>query len=152
MALSKKPTRLTRRRVEKHFNLPSLAKQSFKEECDVNQIMKKFKKTGLVDHLNTHKGQYGNFIGASDYHTSLNQILAAQESFQTIPSEIRAKFDNDAGQFLEFTQDPENYQEMIKMGLALEGTTEPPDVPHKEAGTPLAAEDLKASATPAPAE
>lgn len=30
---------------------PSLTKQSFKDECDINQIVAKFEKTGLVNHL-----------------------------------------------------------------------------------------------------
>ncbi len=109
---------LTRVRVAKHFTGTSLAKQSFKEECDINTIMRKYEKSGLIAHLNKHQGQYGNFIGFQDYHASQNQILEARESFATIPAKIRAKFNNDPATFLEFAQNPDNLDQMIEMGLA----------------------------------
>ncbi len=141
-------TALTRKRVAKHFSLPSRAKQSFKQECDINQIMKKFKKTGLITHTNTHKGNYGDFIGATDYHNSLNQIHAAQDAFATVPSEIRAKFDNDAGLFLDFVQDPENRDEMIEMGLALKDATNVATPSTQPAGTPVPEEPKEAPTDP----
>ena len=120
---------LTRLRVAKHFPTPSLAKQSFKEECDINNIMRKFEKQGLVDHLNTHKGDYGDFIGFQDYQSSLNQILSAQEAFMTIPSKIRFTFNNDPIEFLKFVHDPANEAEMVAMGLARERPTEVQEEP-----------------------
>ncbi len=122
-------------RVRKHFPLPSLAKQSFRDECDINWIMARFEKTGLVNHLNTHQGNYGSFIGFEDYHTSMNQILAAETSFMTLPARVRAKFENDAAEFLRFAQDPKNLPEMVEMGLAHKRPSEaveeapPPQVP-----------------------
>ncbi len=133
----------------KHFLKPSLAKQSFKQECDINNIMRKFQKTGLVDHLNTHNGEYGNFIHTADYHSSLNQILEAEEMFATIPSSIRKKFDNDPSLFLDFVQDPENIPEMIEMGLANPAPPEAPTDPSPKPATPVA--DPPAEAPEAPA-
>ena len=123
---------LTRVRVAKQFNLPSLAKQSFKEECNINTIMRKYEKSGLIDHLNTHQGEYGNFIGFENYHTSLNQILEANEAFSTIPAKIRYQFNNDPEAFLQFAQNPENLDQMIEMGLA------PPKPPEPATGAPAA--------------
>jgi len=104
-------------RVQKTFSEPSMAKQSFKDECDINNIMARFEKTGLVDHVNTHQGDYGDFTGAWDYHSSYNQILAAQAAFESLPAKMRARFGNQPGQFLEFVDDPENEDEMREMGL-----------------------------------
>ncbi len=114
----------TRVRVAKHFSGASLAKQSFQKECDINTIMRKYEKSGLIEHLNTNQGQYGNYIGFEDYHSSLNQILAADAAFLTIPSRIRAKFNNDPGVFLEFAQNPENHEEMVELGLATQKPSE----------------------------
>jgi len=97
---------------------PGRTKQSFAEESNINVIMKKYEKTGLLDHLNTHEGNYGNFIGYADYHSSMNAIREAGEAFMTIPAGVRAKFGNDPALFLEFVQNPDNKEEMIKMGLA----------------------------------
>ncbi len=127
----------TRVAVRHHPSGPSLAKQSFREECDINTIMKKYEKTGLIEHLNRHQGDYGNFIGYEAYHESLNKLLAAQEAFASIPSSIRRKFGNDPAEFLEFAQNPENLDQMIEMGLAPpkrpEARTEEPPAP----GDPL---------------
>lgn len=117
--------RLTRVRVGKLFLLPSRAKQNFKDECDINKIMAKYEKRGTIEHLNQHQGKYGDFIHAQDYHLSLNLLLAADDAFASIPSKIRAKFDNDPAIFLDFAQNPENLDQMISMGLAPSRPREP---------------------------
>lgn len=105
-------------------------KQSFAEESNINLIMKKYEKTGMLDHFNRFQGHYGSFIDAPDYHTSMNAIRAAGEMFMEIPATIRAKFDNDPAIFLAFVQDEANTEEMVKMGLA--------KAPPKEATPPKA--------------
>ena len=70
----------------KLFSAPSMAHQSFKQECDINRIMKNFEKTGLMSHVNVHQGDYGDFTDFESYHDSMNQVLAAQEMFQSIPA------------------------------------------------------------------
>jgi hypothetical protein len=47
-----------------------------------------------------------------------------------IPSEIRKQFNNNAGEFFNFVQDPNNQPELVKMGLAT--------APIKESATPVA--------------
>lgn len=93
-------------------------KQSFYEESNINLIMAKYEKTGLLDHVNTHEGNYGDFIAAPDYHTAMNQIRDAGEMFMAIPANTRSEFENDPARFLEFVQDEGNYDRMVEMGLA----------------------------------
>lgn len=112
-------------RVQIDFkDAPLMTKQSFQAECNINEIMSKFDKTGLLEHLNTHQGDYGNFLGFEDYHTSVNRVIEANEAFMTIPAAVRAKFNNDPAKFMEFAQDHENLDELIEMGLA---NPRPPD-------------------------
>lgn len=136
---------------------PSRTKQSMQDECDINKLMKRYEKTGLIDHVNRHQGQYGNFVTGEDYHGHLTQVLAAQAAFGTLPSAIRARFDNDPASFLNFVQNPENEAEMIKMGLA-EGRPPPPkeqpsenvgDAPQPSPTTPV---DPSEGANPAPSQ
>lgn len=143
------PTRKKRVRVQKSFNTPSLTRQSDKDACNINTIMRQYEKTGVIDHLNQNKGDYGNFIGFKDYHSSLNQILAADEMFQTIPAQIRGLFDNDAGKFLHFAQNPENHSEMVKLGLATQRASEPAVAPTPPEATKTTKEVIDA-ATAAP--
>lgn len=106
-----------RERVTIKFTKPSMTQQSFKDECDINNIMAKYERTGIVDHVSQFQGQYGDFIGFPDYHTAMNAIRQADEMFMTLPSSIRERFNNSAEAFLQFAQDPDNYEEMVRMGL-----------------------------------
>lgn len=119
-------------RVGLKFTKPTLAKQSFKAECDINTIMAKYAKSGLVTHVNEHQGQYGDFIGYNDYHTSMIQIKKAEEMFLSLPAKMRAKFFNSPSEFLAFTQDPDNQEKMIELGLA----TRRPESPNSSSDDP----------------
>ena len=49
----------------------------------------------------------------------MNVIRAAEEAFNAMPAEVRDRFQNDPGRFLEFANDASNYEEALKMGLAI---------------------------------
>ena len=113
-------------RVQLHPGV-GMTKQSFAEESNINLIMKKYEKTGLLEHFNQYEGRYGDFINYADYHSSMNLIREADEAFMTIPASVRAKFNNDPAKFLEFAQDEKNIDELIEMGLA-RATPKTPEV------------------------
>lgn len=105
-------------RVQIFFPEPTMTKQSFQDECDVRTIMRRFEKGEAVTHLNTHQGDYGDYIGVEDYHASMNRIHEANALFMTIPPTIRAKFNNSPAEFLEFAQNPDNHDDLVELGLA----------------------------------
>jgi phage internal scaffolding protein len=111
-------TAFDRNRSTLKFKKPSMTKQSFRDEVNINNIMKKYEKTGLLTHVKQYGGKYADLADSSDYHTSMNIILEAQEAFDTLPSKVRHEFYNDPAKFLEFVQDPANAEKMIEMGLA----------------------------------
>lgn len=96
---------------------PSLTHQSMSDACDINNIMKRYEKTGLLEHVAQYDGNYGDFTGAKDYLDSLLQVQEAQLMFASLPADIRSKFDNEPAKFLEFVEDPLNRSEMARMGL-----------------------------------
>ncbi len=104
-------------RKQKKFLLPTRTKQSFKEECNINNIMSKYMKDGLLEHVNTHQGRYEDLPSNTDYHDGLNTLLRANEAFNTLTSAIRKQFNNDPAEFLEFITDPENQDEINALGL-----------------------------------
>lgn len=112
-----------------------VTKQSFKDECDVNRIMSRYEKSGLVSHVNRYQGKYGDFAFGYDYHEVMNRITSAEEMFLTLPSKIRAKFGHDVGLFLDFVNDKENYQEMVDMGLIKPKTSGIVSAPPLEKGS-----------------
>jgi phage internal scaffolding protein len=105
-------------RVQKHPGGPSLAKQSFASESNINVILARYHKTGLIDHLNKHKGDYSDLVLSTDYHENMQALIDAQEAFDSLPSGIRTRFFNDPAQFLEFAQNPDNFEDLISLGLA----------------------------------
>lgn len=104
-------------RVSKEFVKPSLTKQSFKDECDVNNVLRKYAKTGVMEHLNRFQGDYGDYTSVVDYHSCVMQVQRAEEMFMTLPSKVRSKFANDPGRFLDFALDASNKDAMRDLGL-----------------------------------
>ncbi|AXL14563.1 internal scaffolding protein [Microviridae sp.] len=94
----------------------SLTKQSDKDKCDVNLILKKFEKTGQLP-SNGSQPIYGDFSNMPDYNKALNSIINAQDKFYNLPAEIRALFSNDPAQLIKFVDDPKNKDEAISLGL-----------------------------------
>lgn len=104
-------------RIRKEFPEKSLTKQAPADECNINTIMARFEKTGMIEHTNKYQGDYGDFTEVQDFHTSILQVMAAREAFATLPAKVRARFENDPGGFIAFVDDPENIEEMMDMGL-----------------------------------
>lgn len=103
----------------------SLTKQSMSEECNINFIMRKYQKTGAIEHLKTHQGRYDEFEPI-EFHEAMNIVTTAQSMFADLPSSIRSKFQNDPGTFLAFANDPDNAEAMVELGLANPAAPPPP--------------------------
>lgn len=96
----------------------SMTCQSFKDECDVNRIVSSFEKTGVIPHGNTSSPMYGDFSTSFDYKEALELVMHAEESFASLPANVRLRFQNDPAAFLDFVNDPANSDELVKLGLA----------------------------------
>lgn len=95
----------------------SKTQQQFKDQCDVNKIVAKYKTTGQWLHLTGKRGVFADVSQIGDYHESLNKIQSANAAFAALPAELRLRFNNDPGKLLEFIQDPKNYDEGVKLGI-----------------------------------
>lgn len=105
-------------------------RQEFKAESDINTIMSRYQRTGELPHVNVVAPQYLDVTGM-DFHAHMNAIREAQELFDQLPSQIRNRFQNDPGEFIDFCGDQNNHPELARMGL-------------------LSAEATKAILTPSP--
>lgn len=92
--------------------------QHHKQACDINHILKRYDRDGVITHVTQAKAMYGDFSEINEYQESLNLVIKSKESFMELPSAIRQRFHNDPGEFLEFVTDPSNLDQMIEMGLA----------------------------------
>lgn len=106
---------------------PSKTQQQFKDDVDINKIMAKHRKTGMITHLNYREGVYGDFSEVKDYQQSLETVMKAEDSFASLPSQIRNKFENNPQKLIEFLNDPKNNEEAINLKLKVRPKLDPSD-------------------------
>ncbi len=63
--------------------------QSFRDECDVNVVMKRWANGGVLEHINNRTPQYGDFSNATSYLDAMHAVQEAQEDFARLPLEVR---------------------------------------------------------------
>ena len=93
------------------------AKQSFKDECDINNILARHKAGGIVTHVNANAGRFADVSKIGDYRTAMDRVADARGFFSQLSSEIRREFDNDSAVFLDFILDPNNEDRIAELGL-----------------------------------
>lgn len=81
--------------------------QAFKDTCDINCILARAKKVGVIDHVVQYQPEYG-VISAMDFETAFNTVKEAKQMFAELPAQVRANFQNNVENFLAFMEDPEN--------------------------------------------
>ena len=91
------------------------AKQSFKDSCDVNKILKKAQRTGSLAHVEKYpENMYGEFEGV-DLLGAFERDQRAKEMFADLPSEVRAEFGHDPYTFFGFATDPANIKRLAEL-------------------------------------
>lgn len=103
-------------------------KQSFKAECDINNIMAKYQRTGVLDFAAKREPQYGDCTGI-EFQAGMEMISRARTMFEELPSSIRARFENNPVEFLNFVQNPENREEAKELGLLKPDAPQAPLLP-----------------------
>jgi len=96
----------------------SLTQQQFKEEADINTIVDRFMKSGVLP-TPAVMPQFMDVEGQFDYQTAMNYVRQADENFMRMDAKVRARFNNSPQEFLEFFANPENTEEAIRLGLAV---------------------------------
>lgn len=104
-----------RRRVIHHTSGPSLTKQEFRQDSDINRIMSRYQKTGAINHYATYSPQYGDYTSC-DFQQAQNLVNSARKMFADLPSSIRQLTQTPEG-FLDFVQDPANAGKLVELGL-----------------------------------
>lgn len=112
---------------------PSLAVQASKDECDINFIVKKYLRTGILPEV--QQGAYLDISDMVDLRGAIEMVRDAEAAFMDLPAEIRRRFDNDPTKLVEFAQDDKNMAEAVKLGLvdakALTPSQPPQETPPK---------------------
>lgn len=118
------------RRFQTHPEGASLTQKHQAHDTDINVIVKRF---GVTGQLPTRLGglNLGAFDEIFDYQTAMNAVVAADRAFLTVDPDIRARFSNDPGRFMDFVLNKENEAELRKLGLWNALVEKPPEVVQK---------------------
>lgn len=115
-----------KKRVRKTFSTKGRTKQSFKDECDINTILKRFMRTGVIDFANKNQARYGDSTGV-EYQAAMCTVAAAKSLFNELPAHLRNRFENEPAKFLDFVQDDRNEAEARELGLLKPKALQEPD-------------------------
>ena len=101
---------------------PTKAQQHQADEADINTIVRRFGVSGVLPTA-ARAPSYDDFSEVVDFHTAQLAIRRAQESFMALPADVRTRFDNDPGLFVDFCSEESNREELRKMGLVVSGAS-----------------------------
>lgn len=107
-------------RKQIQFNGQGRTKQEFKDESDINNIMARYMRTGLLDNVTSKLPQYADLDGQT-FNDAMQIVAESKSLFEELPSKIRNEFENDPAKFLDFCHNPENRPRMAEMGLLRPG-------------------------------
>lgn len=105
---------------------PTLTTQADAASADINNIVKQFGVTGSLPYGGATPFYDDVSEFPTDYHSALNFVMEAQETFLEYPADIRARFDNDPGLFLNSFNDPSKRELLEELGFVLSKSNESP--------------------------
>jgi len=118
----------------------SVVQQQFREETDVNTIMRRFGVTGSAP-APVPGAMYVDLTDISDFDSVSDVVDRARAGFAVLPAEVRESFRNDPNELAKFVSQA-SYRELQERGFVVPGLPVP-EVPAPQ-GSPAAA--------PSPAE
>jgi hypothetical protein len=97
----------------------SLTVQSERDETDVNLIMQKYTKYGILPEVKNSQPFFSDEVIQyyGDYHAHVHKIRAAESYFDSLPSELREYFENSVQNLATWLSNPDNADEAVKLGL-----------------------------------
>lgn len=97
----------------------SLTVQSDRDSADINNIVKRFLKSGQLPPTLRGEPFYGDVSEFGDLAESLEKIQVANALFMSYPAQVRERFDNDPAKLVEFLGDDNNRKEAEELGLVV---------------------------------
>lgn len=100
---------------------PSLTRQEFADECDINKLLEGYDKNG-VSWPGPAPGVEPMYLDCTewsgDYREHMDHLIKAEEAFMSLPANVRKEFANDSVAFVEFAMKKDNLPKLQEWGLA----------------------------------
>lgn len=84
------------------------------DECDVNKIMDRAKRGGVIPQ-GVRQPVYGDVSSVGDFQEAHNRIIVGRTIFEALRPEIRLRFGNDPGRFFKFAGKEENADAVLEL-------------------------------------
>lgn len=95
-----------------------MTQQHFKDECDINSIVNRYVKTGVLEHQAAIEPHYADLSEIpTDLQSAYEAVYRAEAAFMDLPSDIRKSLNNDPSRLSQWLSDPSNRETAIKAGL-----------------------------------
>lgn len=94
-----------------------LTTQADRNEADINKIIARFEKAGMITTLNKNQPFYGDVSEFDGLQDAIIKVQNANELFMDMSAAIRERFDNDPVKMIEFLQDERNRKEAEELGM-----------------------------------
>lgn len=91
-------------------------KRSFGVDVDINRIMDRFHKTGVLP-MGKLGGRFGDVSMVGSYEDCLVRVSEIQNAFLALPAKVRDRFRNNPSALLAFLGDEKNREEAVSLGL-----------------------------------
>jgi len=130
-------------------NDPGVTDQSGGPDSDINNIVARFHKTGILPNVNVDL-VFADVSDAPSYQDALQIVINAENQFMSLDAKTRKKFDNSPAQFLEWIENPENAREVASMGLGTLVDNTPSPASPSPADGQAAPSNAKSKSQPAP--
>jgi phage internal scaffolding protein len=98
-----------------------ITKDSFKDECDINVIMVRYARTGVLPE-NYRQPQYADVSEIPSYMEALEVVRQAEDAFYALPAQARLECANDPAVFIDRLRSDEAWAR--KHGLLAESEAE----------------------------
>jgi len=98
-------------------NMPSRTVQSEKASCDINNIVRQYRRTGVLPHMAARMPEFGDVSEVGDFREAVERVRATEAWFSKLPAAVRAKFQNDPIALMDAVGDPSREPELKALGL-----------------------------------
>jgi hypothetical protein len=94
---------------------PGITQQEFKDDCDMNLILKKY---GVYAGMDAPPAIYRDVSHGYDYLEAFNAVEEANAAFAALPADARRQLGDSPWRLMQLSQTPEGVAQLKKMGFA----------------------------------
>lgn len=122
-----KPLKIRRR--FKQYTKPgvSMTEQHHARACDINAIMAKYIKTGVIEHISKYEPTFAD-VSQLDFKQALDTVCRVESEFYDLPAFVRDHYDNDPQNYINAITTPEGLKELKSL--------KPPGMNYNRDGSP----------------